>query len=300
MEVMPDSLDSIFEAASAESVVEDSAVEVDTDVEIDTDDNPEGIVEDTAGDEVADDEPEGSDATFDWEAYADQLVPITVQGQTEMVPLSELRSGFMRQSDYTRKTQEIAELEKAAKWAYDIRQAWETDPEGTAQLFLQAYGIDLNAPGQQQVDPLADVDEDLRPLYERQMQLERELELAKQQLGSVSQREMVEQVKAEVRQLQELHGDSFDPEATLRVAAAYNLPLDKAHAIVVAERGAVQSNPVVDSAAEQSKRAAESKRKESKQRAAGVAKGSFSANDVAPDEFNDIGELFEIVSNSVN
>jgi hypothetical protein len=44
---------------------------------------------------------------------ADLLIPLDVNGQQQMVPLSEVRRGGMREADYTRKTQALAEERKA-------------------------------------------------------------------------------------------------------------------------------------------------------------------------------------------
>jgi len=44
---------------------------------------------------------------------ADLLIPLDVNGQTQMVALSEVRRGGMREADYTRKTQALAEERKA-------------------------------------------------------------------------------------------------------------------------------------------------------------------------------------------
>ena len=48
-------------------------------------------------------------------AEDDQLVTIKVDGQEIQVPLSELKNGYQRQADYTRKTMEVSEQRKAAE-----------------------------------------------------------------------------------------------------------------------------------------------------------------------------------------
>lgn len=45
-------------------------------------------------------------------AGADQFYEVTINGQSQRVPLNELLKGYSRQSDYTRKTQELAERER--------------------------------------------------------------------------------------------------------------------------------------------------------------------------------------------
>lgn len=44
---------------------------------------------------------------------ADLLIPLDVNGQQQLVPLAEIRRGGMREADYTRKTQALAEERKA-------------------------------------------------------------------------------------------------------------------------------------------------------------------------------------------
>ncbi|CAB4126125.1 hypothetical protein UFOVP73_50 [uncultured Caudovirales phage] len=46
---------------------------------------------------------------------ADPLVTVKIDGKAVEIPLSELRNGYQRQSDYTRKTQEVSEQRRAAE-----------------------------------------------------------------------------------------------------------------------------------------------------------------------------------------
>jgi hypothetical protein len=79
---------------------------VDPEEQVEDEDTPEDEQENLEGN---DDDPENKD---------DQMsddTPITIttkDGKQETVTLEELRSGYMRQSDYTRKSQEIAEMKK--------------------------------------------------------------------------------------------------------------------------------------------------------------------------------------------
>ena len=75
-------------------------------------DNPESSVEVT-------EEPSG-------EAYT-----IKVDGEEQEVSLEELRDGYQRQSDYTRKTQELASERRRLQQAEAIVSSLESDPEGT-------------------------------------------------------------------------------------------------------------------------------------------------------------------------
>lgn len=59
-------------------------------------------------------EPEQAEAETD-ATEDDPLVKIKVNGEEVEIPLSELKNGYQRQADYTRKTMEVAEQRKAAE-----------------------------------------------------------------------------------------------------------------------------------------------------------------------------------------
>ena len=78
---------------------------------------PEAEDEPESTDEVEDDEPETEEPeeTEDdaEEPESEPTYTVKVDGEEVNVPLTELLKGYSRQSDYTRKTQEVAELRKA-------------------------------------------------------------------------------------------------------------------------------------------------------------------------------------------
>lgn len=309
-------LDELFAEVEVELGGETDVADADPDdtpdVEVDGDD---GTIEDDAdepseepdGDDESDDEPvEGSEG-FDWEAYADQLVPIVVQGETKMVPLGELRSGYMRQDDYTRKTQEVASERDAARWARDVMAALESDPQETILSFARHFGLlDEQAP-QPQFD-LNEIDEDLRPLVEMNQQLQQKIAELESQVNTSNQsfemqrqEQLVAEIKSELSTLKSRYGDEFDERSTLEYARDYNLPLEKAHLLRMAERQSQTaqtqqrvSSQVAEHAGKRKSTASE-RRTAKKRQASGVGTGSYNAADVSVDEFNDIGELFEIV-----
>lgn len=59
--------------------------------------------------------PEAEEAEVEETSEEDPLITIKVNGEEIQVPLSELKNGYQRQSDYTRKTMEAAEQRKAAE-----------------------------------------------------------------------------------------------------------------------------------------------------------------------------------------
>ena len=85
-------------------------------------DNPESSVE-------VSEEPSG-------EMYA-----VKVDGVDQEVSLEELRDGYQRQSDYTRKTQELASERRRLQQAEAIVQSLESDPDGTIKALSEAFGV---------------------------------------------------------------------------------------------------------------------------------------------------------------
>ena len=90
-------------------------------------DNPESSVEVT-------EEPSG-------DTYA-----VKVDGENQEVSLEELRDGYQRQSDYTRKTQELASERKRLQQAEAIVASLENDPQGTLDALSDAFGVQSQQP----------------------------------------------------------------------------------------------------------------------------------------------------------
>jgi len=81
---------------------------------------------------------------FAWDEYADKPVKLTVDGEEIEVPLSEALSGYQRQADYTRKTQELAEQRRQVQFAAALQEALQNDPASTVELLSQHYGVNQN------------------------------------------------------------------------------------------------------------------------------------------------------------
>jgi hypothetical protein len=83
-------------------------------------DTDEGVAaeakpEETTADEAEVGEAEATEAEEKPAVTADKdrLVPVTIDGKVETLPLEEVAAGYQRQSDYTRKTQELASHKQA-------------------------------------------------------------------------------------------------------------------------------------------------------------------------------------------
>lgn len=298
---MPD-LDELFAEAEAEysdnsNVVDDGEADVGEAVQADQPVSESADV--VEGDEGAENDNPDDDGiveeAFDWEAYAEQLVPVG----DDSVSLRELRDGYLRQSDYTRKTQSLAEKGKMAEWAESVQAAFDRDPAGTLEAFARAYGLTGQQEQEQQVSSLDDLDEDVRPYAQQTLQAQQELAKMQQRMEQIENQRIQDEVRAEIRGLQTRYGDDFDPEQTLRVAASFNVGLEQAHAMLMGQK-AIQSkqtqseaSSVADKAAADAAAAAEKQRQAAKKRASNASTGSFKASDIPVDNFNDIGELME-------
>lgn len=278
--------------AESDGDIEIVETEIDTpDVDVEAD----AETEDGTGEEV-----------WNWEDFSDQLVPIVVDGETQMVPLKELREGNMRHADYTRKTQEVAaaraELDAAkdkAQWADAVQAAFERDPMGTLQALAQAYGVQRDGVESDQVSSLETLDDDIRPWAEKAQSAEQRALEMEQRLAALETDRIKAEINAELAQMKAEFGESFDPVAVLRHAADNAVSLEEAHWAIQGRRSweASRTQQQVDSQAEQAAAAAaaqaEANRQKAKSKASSAATKTFKASDIEPDDFNDIGELME-------
>ena len=101
-----------------------------------TQDEPlEEVSEEESEEELEDESEEESDEESEVEEEVEELYTVTVNGEEHQVPLEELVKGYSRHSDYTKKTQEIAEYRRVAEAA--IQQAQQEIHQ--TQQFRQQY-----------------------------------------------------------------------------------------------------------------------------------------------------------------
>tara|TARA_R100001132_G_scaffold477_1_gene708 strand:- start:187 stop:726 length:540 start_codon:yes stop_codon:yes gene_type:complete len=149
---------------------------------------------------VAADSPDSSVGVLE-EPVSDGYT-IKVDGVEEQVSLDELRDGYQRQSDYTRKTQELASERGRLQQAEAIVNSLEADPAGTLEALGNAFGVErTTSEPTGPVDPWDEPD----PSEQRIASLEARLE----QQDRVQRRQQVEK---QVEQLKESYGD-FDAPA---------------------------------------------------------------------------------------
>ena len=97
---------------------------------------------------------------------------VKIDGEEHRVSLEELQSGYQRQSDYTRKTQELASERERLAQGEAIVQALESDPQGAVSALADAFGVGMGNQNTVQ----AELEEDLDPEEVRLRRLESSIE----------------------------------------------------------------------------------------------------------------------------
>lgn len=114
------------------------------------------LTNDEVEDEGAGDESPTGDDVSEQDAEEDQpRYTITLPGGEEVeVTLDEMRRGYLRQSDYTRKTQEVAEARRRLNALEQLADALENDPKGTLQALQTAFAEQADADDLEELDPV--------------------------------------------------------------------------------------------------------------------------------------------------
>lgn len=317
-----------FNEAMAEAA---EAPEVETTSEVDNPDvgitesesetTEEFTVEDIPEDSAMEAEDEGPSEggepnVLDWEAVADQLIPVKINGEEKLVPLKDFRDGIMMREDYSRKTAELAEARKFAEWAQDVQYALQSDPQGTIAAFAQAYGVQLGNPAKPaesgpEVDPYEDWDPDMAQMakaFDAKLsqiteQYEAKIAQIEAQTGQITHERMVQEAQAEMKQLETQFtnaGVEFDPLSVLKIATENEIPLTQA-AYLWAGNNAIANGKTKAEATAAAKKAAditaqagETQRKQNKQRASSAVTKNYDASDVPTEQFETLTDLFKI------
>ena len=137
---------------------------------------------------------------------------IKVDGVEEQVSLDELRDGYQRQSDYTRKTQELASERGRLQQAEAIVNSLEADPAGTLEALGNAFGVErTTGVSPDPVDPWDEPDPSEQRIANLEARLEQQDRLHRRQ-----------QVEKQVEQLKGTHGD-FDAPALYQHALTHKI-----------------------------------------------------------------------------
>ena len=143
---------------------------------------------------------------LDVDSYADKYVKLQLDGEELEVPLKEAVSGYQRQADYTRKTQQLAEERKNVQFAQAIQQALDNDPLATIELLKNHYGLD-------QVESFEEDDIWADPMEKQYKQLEK-------RIASFEEQQAMNELERTIGGLQQKYGDDFDANEVVSAALA--------------------------------------------------------------------------------
>lgn len=299
-----DDLMAMFEESSQDSdVAEDSGdlsrnanvylgdddLEVSDTVEVSDVDSEIDSIEDTDVEDLAESDVEDApDDVFDFDSIKDKTISVTVQGETFEVPLAELRNGYMRQADYTRKTQQIAGDAKVLQWAHDLQEAFRSDPVGSIRFLQQQFGVTDDA----SPDPFEDIDPEFKPIVNELQQTRQQLAELQRQQQLVSEQRAVAEAQSELEMMKSKYQD-FDPMQVLPIAIDNGLSMEKAYKLWKADvlEAQLSEQAVAKAKAEQ----AAAKRDKARQVSKTVAKGSNKAAsaDDSWKQFSSFEDIFE-------
>lgn len=134
------------------------------------------------------------------------LDSLTVDVGGEQVSVAELRAGYMRQADYTRKTQELSEERKDSEVAVNLYRALQKNPTATIQKLWDSHrqGTPI-APETEEVSGGMDID----ALVEQKLSERLEND---PRLKAIEEQRAVDRVNAIFDQLEEVYGTDISDE----------------------------------------------------------------------------------------
>lgn len=145
---------------------------------------------------------QGSEPILPVDEYSTYKVPVKIDGEEQYIPLTEAISGYQRQADYTRKTQELAQQREQMQFASALQTALDRDPAATIDLLARHYGISRQA-ASDMMDDMMSEQEELDPVEAKYRNLD-------QRLAQFEEYQAQQQVEREISRLQEKYPD-FDP-----------------------------------------------------------------------------------------
>ena len=207
--------------------------------------------------------------------YSNHRVPIKLDGEELHVPLSEAIAGYQRQSDYTRKTQELSQQKENFQFATAIQTALESNPAETLSLLSQHYG--LNSPEVQAAE------EFLTPEESKMRDLDK-------RISSFEDYQNQQRIEQEIKVLQSKYED-FDIKEVVSTALRMNTTdLEGTYKQLAFDK--ILSKSKLDKAVVQKQKAADNGVLEAK-RAAGVVSGGSSAASTTNEAFVPVKSVAE-------
>lgn len=135
-----------------------------------------------------------------------RYVRLKVDGEDHEVPLREALSGYSRQADYTRKTQELAQQRQQAEYALAVQRALQAQPEETLRLLSRQYGVQFEQSPQPSGLEQPSLDEGYAPSPYTdpiEARLNQQQQMIEQMMGQQAQRQADESLRAAIGGLQQ-------------------------------------------------------------------------------------------------
>jgi hypothetical protein len=143
--------------------------------------------------------------------YQNYQVPIKIDGQESYIPLGEAISGYQRQADYTRKTQELAQQREQMQFASALQTALERDPAATIDLLTRHYGISRQA-ATEMANEYGDFGD-----YEEVDPIEQRYRALDERIAAFEEQQAIAEVEKEISRLRSKYQD-FDTNEVVNAA----------------------------------------------------------------------------------
>jgi hypothetical protein len=217
--------------------------------------------------------------------YGDKYVSVSVGGEDIRVPLKEALSGYQRQADYTRKTQELSEQRRQVQFGVALQEALQNDPSGTLALLSQHYGVGQTT--SEEEDLFMD------PVEKQYRQLE-------QRIQAFEQQKAMDELERTVQTLQTRYGADFDAnEVVAKALATGSTDLESIYKQIAFDRVYEQSRSIRENAAKQNE--VKNKVTEAKRQASVVSSTSTAKSaDVSAKPITSLRDAFEAAKRQLN
>jgi hypothetical protein len=164
-----------------------------------------------SGDYVADENTQFDSGVDEPSGFVSESEPVEAIFELDGTPitLDEARNGYLRQSDYTKKTQELAEMRQRLADAEAITEALRSDPANTLRALSDAFGVGMDV---QDDDSFMELDPD-----------EQRIAILEQKIAAQEQAATQAAIEAELNSMHSQYGD-FDDSALFAHAIKGGFP----------------------------------------------------------------------------
>jgi hypothetical protein len=151
----------------------------------------------------------GLSDSSDFVSESDSPEDFLFEVEGSRITLDEARNGYLRQSDYTKKTQELAEMRQRLADAEAITEALRSDPANTLKALGDAFGVGADF---QEEDPFMELDPD-----------EQRIAILEQKIAAQEQAATQAAIEAELNSMRSQYGE-FDESALFAHAIKGGFP----------------------------------------------------------------------------